>query len=91
MMGRAEPGEGRPGETPELGREEPGESMPDSEEAWGGSRRLLSAEYWAQSANSISNQFPSIENFSFILYLTICVAVTAKVRNTRRSPVKESP
>ena len=34
MMGRAEPGEGRPGETPELGREEPGESMPDSEEAW---------------------------------------------------------
>ena len=36
MMGRAEPGEGRPGETPELGREEPGESMPDSEEAWWG-------------------------------------------------------
>merc|ERR1719507_377668 len=33
MIGRAEPGEGRPGETPELGREEPGESIPDSEEA----------------------------------------------------------
>ena len=28
------PGEGRPGETPELGSEEPGESIPDSEEAW---------------------------------------------------------
>ena len=93
MMGRAEPGEGRPGETPELGREEPGESMPDSEEAWGGSRRLLSDEYWAQSANSITNQFLSIE--TFLLYpgyhLTICVAVTAKVRNTRWSPVTKSP
>ena len=33
MMGRADPGEGRPGETPELGRDEPGESMPDSDEA----------------------------------------------------------
>jgi len=34
MIGNAEPGEGRPGETPELGSEEPGESIPDSEEAW---------------------------------------------------------
>ena len=67
MMGRAEPGEGRPGETPELGREEPGESMPDSEEAWGGSRRLLSAAILG--AISKLNQQPDptilIETFSF--------------------------
>merc|ERR1719342_1218142 len=33
MMGRPEPGEGRPGLRPLLGNEEPGESIPDSEEA----------------------------------------------------------